>query len=873
MDNNQHQLINYVMTTDVIDCGLLDESSNLIISSLLSGLNVARAGIWLYSDTEREHLDAFLVVDHHHNSRDTSTVLARADFPIYFDALDEETVIVANDTFNDPITREFITGYLDVLNITSMLDAPIRISGKTVGVVCCENIGPAKSWSSNEILFATLLADQFGRALAAKEKISQYQLLENTSKELNNQTAKLKALHNSLDRFSLIANLDVDGTITDINSNYLQVTRYQKNELVGRHFNALAGACSKTALLYKMWETLKQDQIWQGILILKSKTQESIWVDSTITPVKNHMNKTVGYIGLFHDKTHEIDMESQLYESEKMALMGSFSYHLTTQEWRGSQNLNNIFQCEMNTPITWSSLANFLSYSNVQTLRQQFKQLVKEPVGTRANCTLKQEAQWYHFIFQRHEHLIIGSCQDITKQHLQQLTLDNIILLQNTILDSANLTIIATTPNGLITHFNKTAETLLQFPADEVIHKETPCLFLLSHEIHQHSEELLTNDFFTLVEGADLDGAKEVEYHYLAKDGQSFPVSLSISAIRNEAQDLLGYLFVGRDLREQKAAEQYSEQMRSIMETAGDMAAFSGFAYDVKKDLLHLTHEGFRHLITKKSGHHTMLLADAIPFFHLSEKDKVLNKIESAIVERKNFDFTVQMASPNRFNIERLRIVGRVRIEKECVTTITGFVQDVTTQSQLQAKLLRQAYTDELTQLPNRRQLINQLEKTWQYHLLHLTCPAVIIMDIDHFKFINDKWGHDAGDQALRHLAKKVEATLDEKDVFGRFGGEEFMIILNDVSESKAYQIAESVRQKVESSEVFYKAPCQPQGAILKLTVSMGLCSLEDLHMETSSQWLISADEALYTAKSRGRNNVSIYHENNEPVKTRTVTG
>lgn len=861
MNANQHQLINRIMTTEVIDSGWLDQSAELIVGSLLSGLNIHRAGIWLYNNERCEYITATLVIDQHHHVRDNSTVLNRSDFPTYFDALDKEVVIVANDTFNDPVTCEFTVGYLDVLNITSMLDAPIRISGKTVGVVCCENIGPQKAWSNDEILFTTLLADQFGRALAAKEKIAQYQELENTSKALSRQTAQLKALHHSLDHFSLIANFDRNGIISDINGNYLALSKFDKPQLIGCSLSIFEPELLDSPSLNSMWETLHQGKIWQGIMKQRDKDKHTFWLNATVSPVKNNIGKTEGYIGFFHNITHEMKMENQLYQAEQMAQMGSFSYDLNHQEWRVSQNLHNIFQHDTQKPFNWESLNQTLSHTNLHTLHHYFEQLAGQQPGFKSQCTLHQKGRWYQFIFQRHKQSIIGSCQDITQQTVQQRTLDNIILLQNTILDSANSTIIATNPEGLITHFNKTAETVLQYQADEVINQKSPCLFHRIDEIRQNADSLLPNDFFNLVEKADMSGAEEKEYHYLTKDGQAIPMYLSITAIKNETEHLLGYLFIGRDLRAQKAVERDSERLRSIMETAGDIAAFSGYSYDVNDGTLHLTHEGFKQLISQQHDKKAITVEDALPLLIDNDRSKVLSALENAVLHTTDFDIKVAVTQPNPYQIEWLRIVGRTRSEYQSVTSIIGFIQDISKQNQLESKLSKQAYSDELTQLANRRWLMDYLDTIWQSHFVQQTHPAIILMDIDHFKKVNDQWGHDAGDHALKHLALTITPHLPKESLFGRFGGEEFMIVLNHCRESDATDLAENIRRALERSTCFYTAPLQHESVTIPLTVSLGVSSLENTPIQTLTQWLNSADEALYSAKDSGRNQVIVYQD------------
>lgn len=161
------------------------------------------------------------------------------------------------------------------------------------------------------------------------------------------------------------------------------------------------------------------------------------------------------------------------------------------------------------------------------------------------------------------------------------------------------------------------------------------------------------------------------------------------------------------------------------------------------------------------------------------------------------------------------------------------------------------AEVDSLTGALNRRSLDQALVRTFQ-HAHRTTAPlSVLFVDIDHFKAINDQLGHACGDHCLREIAKVVGAQLSDEDIFGRYGGEEFMVILPGRQTEMARAIAEDIRLAIENAEVRH------QGQTLRLTVSIGVAA--QLAHEIQPQVAVErADKALYAAKRAGRNRVSV---------------
>ncbi|NVK36519.1 MAG: GAF domain-containing sensor histidine kinase [Gammaproteobacteria bacterium] len=183
MNNQLEALLNAVSKSELVDKGDLAAASQLILAAVMEGLAVKRSGIWLYQE-EGAGISCFYLVDEELGITEENLVLQRKDLPHYFAALDEDRIIAAHDARTAPETCEFTESYLDVLGITSMLDTPIRHSGKTVGIICSEHRGVARTWTEDEMVFAGVLSDLFGRAISAREKLDYEQQLIKTNQNL-----------------------------------------------------------------------------------------------------------------------------------------------------------------------------------------------------------------------------------------------------------------------------------------------------------------------------------------------------------------------------------------------------------------------------------------------------------------------------------------------------------------------------------------------------------------------------------------------------------------------------------------------------------------------------------------------------------------
>ncbi|MGQ9920485.1 MAG: GGDEF domain-containing protein [Desulfobacca sp.] len=174
-----------------------------------------------------------------------------------------------------------------------------------------------------------------------------------------------------------------------------------------------------------------------------------------------------------------------------------------------------------------------------------------------------------------------------------------------------------------------------------------------------------------------------------------------------------------------------------------------------------------------------------------------------------------------------------------------------------QKKFMALATIDDLTQLYNRRYFFLRLHQEFERARRYQRPLSCLILDIDHFKAVNDTYGHLTGDQALQEIARILQTQCRQSDLAGRYGGEEMIVLLPETEAAGALAIAERIRQMIAAHETI-----DAQGRLIRVTVSIGVTHVagSELHAIDGPDRIVQyADDALLTAKRAGRNRTILY--------------
>ena len=410
-----------------------------------------------------------------------------------------------------------------------------------------------------------------------------------------------------------------------------------------------------------------------------------------------------------------------------------------------------------------------------------------------------------------------------------------------TVLDAAFDAIVTITPDGMIRWFNRGAERIFGHRAEEVIGQPVTLLMPESYRelcvagLHRY---LRTGDARVIGGTIELVG--------LRKDGSEFPIEMSLGETQEEGERL--FTGVMRDITERKRAEEaldrLSHQHEMVLKSAGEGIFgldLEGHATFVNPTAANMTGWDAEDLVGRslhEALHHTK--PDGAPYPR--EQCPIYAALEDGATHSRD-DEVFWRKDGTSFPVEYLSTP--ILQDGEVVGSVVTF-KDITERKALEDQLRHQAFHDPLSALPNRALFMDRLEHALTRANRRGSKVAVLFMDLDNFKVINDSLGHKAGDQLLKAVAKRLEVNLRPEDTAARLGGDEFTILVEDVTNvgdvaQMAERIAEILQPPyiLEEQEVF-------------VTVSIGI-ALNISTQEQPEDLLRHADLAMYRAKHRGK--------------------
>nr|WP_165794868.1 EAL domain-containing protein [Solimicrobium silvestre] len=434
------------------------------------------------------------------------------------------------------------------------------------------------------------------------------------------------------------------------------------------------------------------------------------------------------------------------------------------------------------------------------------------------------------------------------------------------ILDGTNFSVISTDPFGVIQIFNQSAERMLGYLSEEMVGKKSPTIFHDHDEMLKRASELTIELGIYVEPNFDAFVAKarilrvpdEHEWTYIRKDGFRFPVLLSVTALVNKLDEVIGYLGVGIDRSE------YHQQRNRIRDS---------------DELFRVLYESSSeaHMLTTRDKGFIGANSAAIKLFGCHDLEQFL-KLSPATTSpefqhdgRRSDEKAQEMMSlsldggSHTFEWLHQRVDGTIFFAEVLLTRINiggenilhATVRDITLRKAADEEISKLAFYDALTGLPNRRLLMDRLKQAMANSKRSGREGALMFIDLDHFKNLNDTLGHDIGDVLLQQVAKRLSLCVREIDTVARLGGDEFVVMLNNLSENfnKAAEQVEKIGGKILST---LNQPYLLNGHSHRNTSSIGVTLFSNCK-GIISELLKQADLAMYQAKASGRNNFQFF--------------
>jgi len=426
------------------------------------------------------------------------------------------------------------------------------------------------------------------------------------------------------------------------------------------------------------------------------------------------------------------------------------------------------------------------------------------------------------------------------------------------VLDAATqVAIIATDRRGTIQTFNVGAERMLGYRAVDLIGRHTPELIHLPEEIVQRSRELSqrlgrqVEDFEVFVVEASLaQGHVEQEWTYIRRDGSQLPVNLMVTGVRDAQDELVGFLGIAIDITASRQNRLALEARDRLLEKLTANVPGAIYQYQLRADgssCFPYTSAGIRTIYEVEPE---TVREDAQAVFariHPDDLDGLRRSILQSAEQLRPWHADYRVLLP-RQGLRWLRGEASPELQADGSVLWHGYLTDITGPKLVEQELRVLSITDALTGAYNRRYFQERLEaEISRARLTSAEGPAVVMLDIDHFKLVNDRFGHDVGDVVLKRVCERVRQRLRTMDVLCRLGGEEFIVLAPGVRAEQAAVLAEALWQ------ILREEPIEGAGAI---TASFGVTDWRA--GESAASMLTRVDAAVYQAKQEGRDRVVI---------------
>lgn len=424
-----------------------------------------------------------------------------------------------------------------------------------------------------------------------------------------------------------------------------------------------------------------------------------------------------------------------------------------------------------------------------------------------------------------------------------------------TIVESSSDAILSKNLDGIVTSWNKGAEMIFGYSASETIGKSISFLF---------PEALLKEEQYLASKIKNGESIRHFETQRLTKAGALIDLSVNLSPIKNAKGEVIGIAKIARDITEKKQLEKsfanQHERLRVTMQSIGDAVITTNTQCEI--EYLNPIAESLTGW--KLADAQGKPITEVFNIIDEANRERAIDPIHICLSENRIVGLATETLLISKdgteYGIEDS--VAPIRDEHQNVLGAVLVFHDVTEQRKMASEMNYRATHDSLTGLFNRREFEHKLDysliTTRQSHCEH----ALLFIDLDQFKIINDTCGHAVGDKLLKSISHIMLSHLRNSDILGRLGGDEFGILLEKCSLEPALRIAENICKDIDS----YRFTHHNQR--FSVSASVGLLIFNE-KWKSIEHLMQSADTACYTAKESGRNRVHIYYDSDYSLESR----
>ncbi len=762
------------------------------------------------------------------------------------------------------LARYLRTGDAHVLNRPIEVQALIKDGGSIPVELTIAAVGSAEETTFNAFMRDISARKTSDEALATSEE-------------------RLRLMVENVEDYAILM-LDTEGRVATWNAGAQRLKGYPAEEIIGRHFSVfypaedVAAGKPERELQIAAAEGRLEDEGWR---VTRDSTR--FWANVVITALRDADGTLRGYGKITRDLTERRTAELQL-DRERAALAaaqaiaqtGSWSWDPETDVAGWSDEMYRIFGRDpVEGPATAENLFAYLhpddrdriaaGYAQAFGAGESFELEYRIVAGT-------GEPRSLHGLGRREAHgRYVGTVQDVTERRSIEHSLTDAEELLALAFDHSPLGMTLSTPDRGVLRINQAFADMLGYSVQELIANQHPTRFTHpdDHTADHENVRLLLDDD---------ENDRQWDKRYVHASGRTVWARVSVSVLRHpdgSPRYLVSQIEDISERRQREAEERalrdvaelvaagaepaivfsaIAEQVRELLDTtvgavvrfdsSADTAVMLGASSSDGADLVGTTFDLQSATATAevfRSGHparvDALALAAGDPMSTTVLRFGLTSSVAAPIQVGGELWGAVAAASQ-----QQIAIGAELRLERFAHLASLAI-------SNLQALELleHRAATDPLTGIANHRTFYDRLHSEVERARRYGRDLSVVLLDLDHFKTINDTHGHQTGDRILKEVAQRLAGEARESELVARIGGEEFAWLIPESDHHGAYAAAERVRRAIEAT---------PFADVGTVTLSAGVCSTT--HARDAQQLMRNADRALYRAKEHGRNNTSV---------------
>ncbi len=738
----------------------------------------------------------------------------------------------------------------------------------------------------------TELKEEFGYEFRTKHKTGETRIVYAYAKPVLDETKKIvgyvgtvqditsqkerhhddNVLLDTLRSEFIVSITDTSGEIIEVNEAFCAISQYTREELIGKNHRIINSGTHTKEFFNGLWQTLRNRGAWHGEICNRAKDGSLYWVDSVITPLVNCRGEIDRYISIRSDISQKKTQEQELIKSRtllrktgQLAGVGGWEVNLEDKSIYWSDETRKIHGVDDEYQPNLDEAIEFYA----PEARKIISKAIEDSIETGASWD-------YELPFIQHngtqiwvraagsvEHengkptKILGAFQDITERVKQSREVDAARARFELATDSGKIGVweLDVCTNAL--KWDSWMYRLYGVESREQIETYEFWSSFLHHEDKESTEKLVATSIADMTQ-------LDTEFRIVWNDNSVHYIRATARITCDEFGQPLKMIGANWDVTDLREATNKISMQRELLEVTlesiGDAVITTdaqGYTTWLNPIAQQLTGWSNKDAIGRQLGH----------IFHIVNEDTRLrteNPVETClnqgrIVGLANHTILISRDG-EEYGIEDS--AAPIRSSKGDILGAVLVFHDVTEQRRLSNEISYQATHDSLTDLVNRMEFETRLRRLLRQPVNEKQPHALLYIDLDQFKIVNDTCGHSVGDKALQQVSKLMQEVIRTRDTLARLGGDEFGVLLEHCSVEKAIRVAETICQQMDTFRFTH------ENHRFRIGASVGLVSIDE-RWTTTSALMQAADKSCYAAKEAGRNRVHIWSESDLAMRTR----